>query len=648
MSVSILEITASMACIEVEKHIFIEIASYLYRASAVIMELGTTENSSTNRTKILQALSKSIGFAKELTVKCQKCAQTNLNPEVRSAIKQLQGVIKHIGEELSLIPSATFGEQEYAGNAAKSLSKEMKTFHFEVTQAHQLPEKKDLVTHALSSWERGKKEPTTTETDLYPINAGVCMVSIQLSERNEAARIKVAREALSLASTESTVFEALKNLQSIFHTKHNSKIQIQNMGMLPLLVKFLEYKNRHVRCATLELLLQLAEDGNEGKEMLAMTVDMSILIKMLSSNHQPIRHTSLLLLLELSRSQSSCQKIGSVTGGILMLITMKHKQSSDAFASEKADEILRNLERARGSEEMKMEMASYLGDIFLGYNSENQVAERASPTLIKMVQGGNSLNRKAAFRALKQISSYHPNSKVLVEAGIVRVMVEEMFTRTIYNEPMNSKIEAATILANILESGLELESLQVNSCGHTIDSDYIVYNIIYLIKNSTLDKLNISLIRIILCMTKSAKLSAKIISVVKETEASYHLIELISNPNEELGVAAIKLLITLSPHMGHTLADRLCKTRGQPESLIRSPNERTQITEMHAVSANFLAKLPHQNLALNLALINQNTVPTVLQTIGYIQRSGTRTSRHGNAFFERSSGYSCQIHSYTI
>ncbi|XP_057494915.1 LOW QUALITY PROTEIN: putative U-box domain-containing protein 42 [Actinidia eriantha] len=766
--VSISEITASVACIEVEKHNFIEIGSYLYRASAVVIELQTAENSSTNATQILQSLSKSIGLAKELVTKCQKGAHTSPNPEVSKTIERLAGVIKDVGEDLSSIPSATYGDQEYAKIAAQSLSKEMKDVHFEVTQI-QLPGKKELERVILSSEELAKKKPEPTETDLYSINVEVSIDSTESSNiphlylvealestnsrgkrshrngssgslmtppqmaqhveplydaffcpltkeimdnpvtiesgvtyerkaitdwyekfenpedivcpntgqklvsrvlntnmalkatieewkgRNEVARIKVARAALSRVSTESMAIEALKVLHSICHMKPYNKIQICSMGMLPLIVKLLEYKDRQVRCAALELLLQLVEDDNGGKETLAMTVDISIIIKMLSSSHRPIKHTSLLLLLELSRSQSLCQKIGSVTGGILVLIAMKYKQSSDAFASEKADEILRNLERSpdnvkrmaenglldpllnhlvKGSEEMKMEMASYLGEIFLGHDSKTQVAERASPSLIKMVHSGNSLTRKAAFKALKKISSHHLNSKVLVEAGIVRIMVEEMFTRTIYNEPMNSKNEAAAILANILESGLESESLQVNSRGHTMASDFIVHNIIYLLKNSTPDELNIHLIRILLCLTKSPKLSAIVVSVVKETEASYNLIELINNPNEEIGVATIKLLITLSPFMGHTLVDRLCKTSGQPKSLIQIPTGITRITEKHAVSANLLAKLPHQNLMLNLALLNMNIVPTVLQKIVQMQISGTRTSRYANTYFE--------------
>lgn len=81
------------------------------------------------------------------------------------------------------------------------------------------------------------------------------------------------------------------------------------------------------------------------QEIIAKTIDISIIIKFLSSSQQPVRHASLLFLLELSRSQPLCEKIGSVTGGILMLITIKYNRSIDAFASEKADEILKNLER---------------------------------------------------------------------------------------------------------------------------------------------------------------------------------------------------------------------------------------------------------------------------------------------------------------
>ncbi|PON79806.1 Coatomer beta subunit [Parasponia andersonii] len=500
--------------------------------------------------------------------------------------------------------------------------------------------------------------PTTGKklvSRVYNLNIALKSTIEEWKERNEAARIKVARAALSLASSENMVFEAIKDIHGICERNPYNKVQVRSAGMLPLLVKTLGYKNQDVRCAVLELLRLMAEDESDIKEVIAEELDFSALIRMLSSSYQPVRHASLLLLLELSRSESLCDKIGLVTGAILILITIKYKPSIDAFASEKAGETLKNLERspnnirrmaengllepllynlAEGCEEMKTEMASYLGEIVLGHDSRTYVAERASITLVKMVRNGNVLSRRAAFKALAQISLYQPNAKVLTEAGIVQIMVEEMFTRRIHDELVNSKIEAAAILANIFESGLELENLRVNSHGHTMTSDYFVYNIIYMLKNSTPDELNINLIRIILCLTKTPKSMTAIISVVKETDASYILIELINNPHEELGIAAMKLLITLSPHIGHTLAERLCKTRGLPESLIQSPREVTRISEKQAISAKFLAKLPHQNLTLNLALLFKNTVPTILQTVGQIQKSGTRSSRHSISCFE--------------
>lgn len=295
--------------------------------------------------------------------------------------------------------------------------------------------------------------------------------------------------------------------------------------------------------------------------------------------------------------------------------------------------ILIEVQNITGSEEIQMEMASYLGEIALGNDSKTYVAEKASPTLIQMVHRGNTLSRSAAFKALAQISSYSSNARILTKAGIIQVMAEEMFTRRIYDEPMNSRNEAAAILANIFEAGIEFQNLQVNTHGHKITSDYVLYNIIHMLKNSTPDELNVNLLRIVLSLLKDPNAVNNIVSVVKESEASYTLIELINNPQEELGVAAIKLLIELSPHMGHTLVERLCKTRGQPESLILG-HMTTQISERHAVSAKFLAKLPHQNLTLNLALLRKNTVPTVVQTINQLQISGIRTSRYASAYLE--------------
>lgn len=84
-------------------------------------------------------------------------------------------------------------------------------------------------------------------------------------ERNEAARIKVARAALSLASSDNMVLEAINDLKSVCKSRPYNKVHVRGIGMVPLLAKFLEYRSRSIRHATLELLRQLAEDDEEGK-----------------------------------------------------------------------------------------------------------------------------------------------------------------------------------------------------------------------------------------------------------------------------------------------------------------------------------------------------------------------------------------------
>lgn len=281
-----------------------------------------------------------------------------------------------------------------------------------------------------------------------------------------------------------------------------------------------------------------------------------------------------------------------------------------------------------------MVMAAYLVEIDIGHEKKTYVAEKACPALIKLVQSENTEARRAAFKALAHISLYHPNNQILVEIGIIKIMVEEMFTKRMFSDLRNSRNEAATILANILESGVEHETFEVNTHGHTLGSDYFVYNIIQMLKNSSPDDLNIDLIRILISLSKSPRAMETIVSVIKETDASFAMIELINNPHEELGVGALKLLIALTPFIGHTLSERLCKTRGQPENLIQCPVEANQITEKHAVSAKLLAKLPHQNLTLNLALVSESIVSKILHAIHLIQRSGTRASRYATDFLE--------------
>ncbi|KAI3964131.1 hypothetical protein MKW92_039649 [Papaver armeniacum] len=689
------------------------IGCYFQRTNPVIMELLTSDYSPPNATQILKSLSEKVVHAKFLIGKCSNQVSSVPDPEVSSIIEQLIGVIRNIGESLNLIPSSVFADQEYAEIAVRSISREMKDAHFEISHNQiQVSEAKksqlqfppfelavlklestetDLYTvdqvstevsqsfdmpntinflsgrdysgqrnHDSSSSESSKTTPRLDEymeplyetffcpltkdimndpvtvangvtyerraitewfkklgdtaEDVVCPTTGEKLVTTDLNtnialkttiqewtERNEAARIKVARGSFVIY---------------LCRKKTYTKVQVRKIGVLPLLSQLIIHKDKKVRCMTLATLQLLVENDDEAKDMIAKKKTITIIITMLSSNHLPERH-----------------KIGSIAGAILMLITIKFNQSLDAFTAESANKILRNLEKSPknikcmaengllepllnhlidGSEDMQMQMGAYLGVIVLGHDSETYVAERASSTLIKMVQSEKSLTRKVAFNGLAKISSYQRNSNTLVEAGIVPIMIEEMFTRKIDSGRLNSKKESVAILANLLDSGILLENIKVNTHGHTMTSHYFIFH----------------------CLIKYPKSTSTVVSAIKETDASYTLIEFLDSPSEELGIETLKLLLTLTTYMGHTLADRLCNTKDQPENLIKIPPETAQLTEKIVIAAKFLALLPHQNLPLNLALLYTGRIPAVIQIINEIQISGTRTSRFTNLYLE--------------
>ncbi|URD92416.1 U-box domain-containing protein 42 [Musa troglodytarum] len=636
-------------------------------------------------------------------------------------------------------------------------------------------------------------------------NMALRTIIAEWKRRNEVKRIKVAHNVLLLDKSEAMVLDAIRDLNILSQKRRYNRGEMHNLGITKLLTSFLEHKNMMVWTEALKLLRLLVED-EEGKVIVANTNALERTTEMLSSNNASVRHESIAFLLELSETETLMENIGYTAGCILTLITMKYNESAGSLAAEKAEKILKNLEKYprniksmaeygyleplldhlisgggeeeavavhqgyaavtgekrvcgcdlrgggeerrggdpldgrrrlrkrrgrfvvgnkgrerksindsggeesddcrttvvvseregedsllakgggngnlltategklspveaeeargkrrshigyvsgnsssanhklqvsihqglddKGTEEVQIEMASYLSELILEHDMKTYVAEKASKVLIKIVTTTRTIiTQRAAFGALVQISSHPLNNQMLVNDGIIPILIEEMFTCGIYNTYIDFKEQAATILANIAKSTTDLETIQVDKHGHTITSHYSIYNIAHMLKCSKSDNLNINLINILLYMAKNPRHIATVVSVIKETEVSYTLIEQLNSPVEVLVVAAAKLLTALSSHIGHSIAEGLCKTKGQPEGLIKS-YDIDQITKKHAMSVNLIAKLPHKNLTLNLSLLHRGTVPAIISRMQGILRGETRTTRYTRCYLE--------------
>ncbi|KAL6635054.1 hypothetical protein ACP70R_027725 [Stipagrostis hirtigluma subsp. patula] len=485
-------------------------------------------------------------------------------------------------------------------------------------------------------------------------NASLKSVIEEWTMRNEAMRVRIARTALSLSTADTMVLEAIHELKLLAKLRGKNRELMHKIGVTRFLARLLDNHNTQIRCDALELLCLLVED-EEGKDIIGKTKAIARTIKLLSSNTTDEIQAAISFLLELSKSQLLLENIGSTAGSILMLTTMKINHSDDPIAAEKAGAVLKNLEKCpknikymaesgyleplqshlvEGSEEMQMEMLSYLSELVLEQELTIDITRSTSEILINMVRSCNPMIRKAAFDVLAQLSSHHPNSKMLVEAGAVPVMIEELFIRKVDDEPVNSMANAAIILANIVESGIDPDTTVVNKEGHVLTSKYSIYNFVHMLKCFMPDDLNLSIIRVLLALTAHAKPLATVVSVIREDHRGHAIVELMSSPMEALSVAATRLLITLSPHIGHTIAERLCKTQGQPGRLVKSISHTGRITERQAMSATLLSRLPYRNTSLNVALVQAGTVPAILSAIEEMRKGGARTSRHAVPFME--------------
>lgn len=686
------------------------------------MEPQVQEITSTSRTEFLVSLSSKVDTMKEHITRCSSSDQASLDAELRTLIKQLEAVIRSMAVDLSKIPfsdfknqfsqpgqinadqqsfcregespvSASQGENNYEDfikgihdgtqtNNAKASTDILPPLAETLQPAYQgffcpLTKKimNDPVTietgityerETIVEWFKRSSEnvicPTTRiEIQSTGFNSNLALKSTikEWNERNEAMRIQIVSSALSLATPEAMVLNALKEMQLLSqHNKH--KEHMHNVGITQQVAQLLRCDSMVVRCEAMHLLRSLVED-EDGKVIIARTRVLTRTIKMMSSYNSSEKHAAVSFLLELSKSEMFLYQIGQTAGGILILITMKYNKEADSFAAEKAEEILKNLEKLPlnircmaengfmeplldhlidGSEEVQMDMVSYLSEMPLEDDMKTYVAERASNTLIQMISNGNPVIRKEAFKTLVQISSHPPNSKILIDTGITPIMIAEIFSRRIHSEPLDSQEEAAAILANILESdGIDFSNIKVNKNGHTISSQYSVYNFVHLLKCSMAEKVDANIVRILLSLTKLSKPLATVVSVVKELEVTQSIIEFLNSQLEELAIVAAKLLITLSSHIGDTIESGISKTQGQPEGLIKNCDSK-QISEKQAVSANLIAKLPHRSAPLNLALLHQGAVPVVLSRIQEIQRGEIRASsmRHTAYYLEGLTG----------
>ncbi|XP_062108102.1 U-box domain-containing protein 44-like [Humulus lupulus] len=467
--------------------------------------------------------------------------------------------------------------------------------------------------------------------------------------RNEAAQLDMARRSLNLNTPESEVLMSLKFVQHICQKSRSCKHIARSAGLIPMIIDMLKSSSRKVRCRALETLRIVVEENDENKEMLAEGDTVRTIVKFLSHEQSKEREEAVFLLYELSQSESLCEKIGAINGAILILLGMTSSKSENLLTVEKADKTLENLEKCEnnvrqmaengrlqplltqileGPPETKLSMANFLGELVLNNDVKVLVARTVGSSLINLMKSSNMQSREASLKALNQISC-EASARVLIDAGILPPLVRDLFNQL----PMRLKEISATILANVVNSGYDCESIPVGPENQTLVSENIVHSLLHLISN-TGPAIECKLLQVLVGLTHTPSTVTNVVSAIKSSGATISLVQFIEAPQKELRVASIKLLQNLSPYMGQELADALRGTVGQLGSLIRVISENVGITEEQAAAVGLLAELPERDLGLTRQMLDESAFELVYTKVVKIRQGETKGARFVTPFLE--------------
>lgn len=287
-----------------------------------------------------------------------------------------------------------------------------------------------------------------------------------------------------------------------------------------------------------------------------------------------------------------------------------------------------------GPPETKQSMASHLGDLVLNNDVKLFVTQTVGSSLINIMKSGDRLSKEAALKALNQISSFAASARVLVQDGILPPLVKDLFTVGSSQIPMRLKEVSATILANVVSSGCDFESIPVEPNNQTtLVSENTVHSLLQLISN-TGPAIEGKLLQVLVGLTSSPSTILSIVNAIKSSGAIISLVQFIEAPQLDLRVSAIKLLQNISPHLSQELADALRGSVGQMSSLFRIIEENTGITEEQAAAARLLGDLPERDFGLSRQMLDEEAFEVIYLRVVKLRQGETRGSRFLTPFLE--------------
>ncbi|KAJ1691933.1 hypothetical protein LUZ63_016088 [Rhynchospora breviuscula] len=475
-------------------------------------------------------------------------------------------------------------------------------------------------------------------------------------ETNDAIRLEKAVIHLTNDGADSDVLWSMEFIVQFCSKNTYNKTLLRKKGVVTVIADMLRSTNETVRLRVLEALRILVEENDENKDVLAEGDIVRTIVKFLTQGTFQEKDLAISLLYELSKANILSERIGCVDGVMIILAGIASDTEINSI-TEKADQVLKNLGKCEsnimqlaevgrieplfdmllhGTPEKQSQMASHLKKLVLSNDLKLLMADKAGPTLVKMLNEGDNVAQESSLTALCQISSNEESAKMLIEDKILSPVINYLFVvgpNHLASHRMKMKELAAICLSNLVSSGVDFIAMPINDKYNTLVSENTVEDLLHLVSN-TGPAIQFKLIQTLTTLTGSESAVVPIVDAIKISGALTTLIQLIEAPRMEIRVASLKLLQNLLGHMDQELAKILCQNSGQLGSLVQVISETSLLTEEHVATIGLLGGLSQSDSSLTTQLAELGAFEIFASQVARIRQGDISSSRYTSPALE--------------
>nr|GMD61245.1 U-box domain-containing protein 44-like [Ipomoea batatas] len=318
-------------------------------------------------------------------------------------------------------------------------------------------------------------------------NIGLAGAIEEWVNRNVDIQIKSAVQCLSEDPPAVNLVErALDSMYKISEEHPSSRCRIRDAGIVPLVVKLLKNSSKSIgsllRSKGFMALLSMCKD-DECKKIMLEEGTSRLAIHGLIGNSDKEKEYATRLLLEFCNDEAYCRRAASEKGALVLLSGMADDLENPSL-SHLAENVLNRMENVEdnikhlaaagrfdplikrlceGPDDVKVEMASLVGEMTLANRSKEQIARQGAKTLVELL--AKPEGRIASLKALYNLSSLDDNATLLVDSGVLPSLTEILLENQVVLPEL--KELGASILANLVSTPghWELASLLQILCG---------------------------------------------------------------------------------------------------------------------------------------------------------------------------------------